>query len=285
MNVYKFLGSRDMAIHLKRLKYEFSTFERAFIVAADNYNTLSDKHAEWRELVANMPDEMIRDDDYLDEPTSLHKLILDQIEYDELLLRRFYKDETYVAYSYEFYFEKEKGWTNWGTPFYRSYKACKVPIEQDINLWERPTLIHITKRFILDESSENFDTRPEINLYVTPDFEVIDVCAQDLPEIYHRVTLHQALEYFELNLPIPFKKGDILTLNTGHWPPSPDQEKYFVFKGIRHEGVNAFDVYAVDGDGKIYETIIFKGYHCETLHGQPLPSEESPLIEMSKLIT
>ena len=45
------------------------------------------------------------------------------------------------------------------------------------------------------------------------------------------------------------------------------------------------DVYAVDGNGKIYETIIFKGYHCETLHGQPLPSEESPLIEMSKLIT
>ena len=59
MNVYKFLGSRDMAIHMKKLKYEFSTFERAYIVATDNYNTLADKHAEWREIVANMTDEMI----------------------------------------------------------------------------------------------------------------------------------------------------------------------------------------------------------------------------------
>lgn len=51
MNVYKFLGSRDMAIHLKKIKYEFSTLERAYIVAADNYNSLADKHSEWREIV------------------------------------------------------------------------------------------------------------------------------------------------------------------------------------------------------------------------------------------
>ena len=284
MNVYKFLVSRDLAIHLKKIKYEFSAFERAYIVATDNYNTLTDKHAEWRETVANMPDEMIQDDDYLDEPTSLHKLILGQIECDELLLRRFYDDEPYVAYSYEFYYENEKGWTKWNTPLYRSYEVCKAMIEDDIGSIGKPTLIRITKHFILDGSSENFDTRPEINLYVTPDFEVIHVYAQDIPEIYHRVTLHQVFEYFGLNLPIPFKKGDILTLNTGRWPCSPDQEKHFVFKGIRHEGLNVFDVYAVDGNGKIYETIIFKGYHCETLHRQPLPSEESPLVEMSKLI-
>ena len=284
MNIYKFLGSRDMAIHLKRLKYEFSTLERAYIVAADNYNTLADKHSEWREIVANTPDEMIQDDDYLDKPTSLHKLILEQIEYDELILRRFYDDEPYVAYNYEFYYESENRWTKWETALYRSYEVCMAMIEDDIGSIGKPTLIRIKKRFILDGSSENFDTRPEINLYVTPDFEVIDVCAHDLPEIYHRVTLHQAFEYFGLNLSIPFKKGDILTLNTGRWPCSPDQEKYFVFKGIRHEGLNVFDVYAVDGNGKIYETIIFKGYHCETLHGTKLPDEEKPLIEMSKLV-
>ncbi len=285
MNVYKFLGSRDMAIHLKKIKYEFSTFERAYIVAADNYNTLADKHSEWREIVANMPDKMIQDDDYLDEPTSLHKLILGQIEYDELLLRRFYDDEPYVAYCYEFYYEKEKRWTKWKTPLYRSYEACKAMIEDDIKSIGNPTLIRVTKRFILDGSKESFEIKPEINLYVTSDFEVIYVCAQDLHENYHRITLHQVLESFELNLPIPFKKGDILTLNTGRWPCSYDQEKYFVFKGIRHEGLNVFEVYAVDSNGKIYDTIIFKGYHCETLHGQPLPSEESPLVEMSKLIT
>ena len=285
MNIYQFLGSRDMAIHLKKLKYEFSALERAYIVATDHENTLADKHTEWREIVANTADEMIRDDDYLDEPTSLHKLILEQIETDEMLLRRFYDDEPFVAYGYEFYFEKEKGWTKWRTPLYRSYEACRAAIENDRKNFERPTLIHIKKRLILDGSPESIDTRPEIDLYVTPDFEVIDVSAQDLLELYCRVTLHQVFEYFGLNLPIPFKKGDILTLNTGLWPCSQDQEKYFVFKGIRHEGLNAFDVYAVDGDGKIYDTIIFKGYHCETLHGQPLPKEESPLIEMSKLIT
>lgn len=55
MDIYSFFNSKDIAEHLRKLEYEFTTPEAAFLVWKNHTMNLKEKHAAWKEIIRTMP--------------------------------------------------------------------------------------------------------------------------------------------------------------------------------------------------------------------------------------
>ena len=55
MDIYRFIDSRDIREHLKKLDYQFSTPETAFLVWHCRTATLNEKIAAWEDIISTMP--------------------------------------------------------------------------------------------------------------------------------------------------------------------------------------------------------------------------------------
>ena len=56
MDIYKYVNSKDIREHLKKINYQFNTIEAAYIVAMCRSITLEEKLSAWKKIVATMPD-------------------------------------------------------------------------------------------------------------------------------------------------------------------------------------------------------------------------------------
>lgn len=56
MDFCKFINSKDIALHLRELDYQFTSIEAAWLVWQSKYTSLNEKHKAWKAIIANMPD-------------------------------------------------------------------------------------------------------------------------------------------------------------------------------------------------------------------------------------
>ncbi len=56
MNIYKFIESKDIREHCRKLGHRFNTVESAYLVWQNRFTSLAEKHAAWREIIGTMPD-------------------------------------------------------------------------------------------------------------------------------------------------------------------------------------------------------------------------------------
>lgn len=195
MDIIKFINSKDIANHLKKINYQFSPLEAMYLIHTSRKISLDEKHEAYKELIKLSPDCVVdeRRSDLKTQPMSafLQELMIRQ----NLLIADCKQGGEYAFYYSSYYSKGDKAWIDNYNPFSEVYptydKAFKAVLDEDA------VKVRVTKKYI--ENNRN------IELTLFPDGRVIDVdCYQSDPYI----------DYFRwmwIDIPTPFKRGDIVT--------------------------------------------------------------------------
>ena len=112
MDIYSFIEhgrnprSKEIAEHCKKIGQTWTPFEMALIIGNSN-RAMAEKHAAWRELMADYPDMPTyanKDHPVYD---SFHKKLIEFMDYEELLTALFMKQEQGTYYTYHVDFEEK----------------------------------------------------------------------------------------------------------------------------------------------------------------------------------
>jgi len=89
MNIYSYIISPDIADHCQKIGHVFNSLEMAVIIAISE-KTIKEKHAAWREIIADYPDMPIHDSLNFDARESLHVFLRELITWEEKCITDFY---------------------------------------------------------------------------------------------------------------------------------------------------------------------------------------------------
>ena len=213
MNILPFLNSRDMAEYLKKINYNFSLKELAYIIWHNSTEPLGRKRMAWRKLCAICGDFKLERhilDDYI-QRRPLSKIIDDLFNEENELLRKFYDREGSV-YSFTLHCAGDQSWCEEYERVFSSCAACLDCISNEYGSGRKIDKIIIKKRYI------GYSTGA-ICLKLNGDRQVLGVYGDDF-EWNDGATPADWLDNIWVKFPTPFKRGDILQ--------SPDCDKPFV---------------------------------------------------------
>ena len=208
MDFIKFLNSKDIAEHLRKINYEFSPEEAAYVVHEARNVPLSEKHEAYRELIARYPDHVLEksNGDFETQPLSrfLQKLMRLETEYIEECKT----PSPNAAYTFSVYTEDQNGRLSWFEDgargiLYPNYEACFRAASE-----EEAVKLRIIKRY--------FSGRESVELELLPDESVLFVTVSGKEE-----GITTAFDWFWINLPTPFRRGDLLR-RISEMPPRED---------------------------------------------------------------
>ena len=223
MDIYSFFNSRDVADYLRGEKHEFTAAEAAYIVYLSDTATLDEKLVAWQEIVDTMPDcpvcHSALDPYFKRDYKSEHQFLREYIFTMKLMLRKFMDGEGCVYMPHEYRFTPETAirygrdehslWIQEMPDPFSSFDKCVDSLRHDDEGAPEFDRYCIAKRAIDGGDSG----------YVTLDerFRVLDVTwANHGPSDYDDVDMHLCCAFLEL--PIPFKRGDIVIDRTARDP-------------------------------------------------------------------
>ena len=201
MDIYDYFKSRDIAAHCREIAKVWTPFEMAVIIARSN-RTLFEKHAAWRELITEYPDMPTPANRLEKSFESLHQKLIEVIEYEERLLALFKTPEAGAFYEHLVW---------WSGEYKRSDSVFtsfdKVWADVSVS-WERieAPKIKITKR--------RMEEVGEIEVYLDYDGNILSLSEwgcfyKDDSDKQKLIDFDQS---FYIDIPIPFKRGDLLTI-------------------------------------------------------------------------
>ena len=283
MNIYSFFNSKDVAKHLKTIDYQFSSLECAYIIWQCKHTSVEEKHTAYKELIESMPDCKIEATEFSDSHESLHKFLEAYMIAEQKLINRFYEDETGSVYTYDWYLEGTNDWLRdnlfRGYDFYSTYAKCEASIKE--YLTEEAVLLHVSKKWLDNEFSE-------IVAHITPNGSLIQISESFMYDD-EKETLENVFRCLAFDIPVPFKRGDILQLNTGLFPCN-HYAKYFVLDVCKAAPNTEDDetnmlayCYCTDENGKLINNHVSTYLNCEYLSSE-LPKDERVLKILSDLI-
>ena len=121
MDIYRFIDSHDIREHLRRLDYQFTTPEAAFLTWYCHTATLDEKIAAWREIIDTMPNCSMGPRRFgLDIP-NFHKFLRRYIDLQMRYLQQF-RDATGGVYSWKALFARRE--ENVSSVVYTNYFRC-----------------------------------------------------------------------------------------------------------------------------------------------------------------
>lgn len=248
MDIYDFLNSRDVRQHLKGINYEFSTLEKAFIIYKSNHRSLKDKRAAWKELIDSTEDiilgedgnkRWLRTDVYL---YSVHDLIKRYIEELDTPMGLFLEQDEESVYIAEVVYAPTDRDINYNRQeagvlfkdFASAEAYCKDWISDNKdNVYE----YIIKKQWVAQFSKEQILSnslilpRKEIaaSYRKTEDgFSLIELVSFGLKSDDCIDIENEFFERMWFDIPIPFKKGDIVVGSDYNWGGTKEP---FVLKG------------------------------------------------------
>ena len=197
MDIIKFLNSKDISEYLKKINYQFSPLEAMYFIHQARHISIDEKHEVYKELIKLYPD-CIVEERRSDLKTQTLSEFLKELMIRQNLLIADCKQDGEQAFYYSTYFSKDSGvWFDNYNSFSEVYptfrEAFTAANEEDA------LKMRVTKKYIKGNRY--------IELTLFPDGRVIDVdCYECDPYI----------DYFEwmwIDIPTPFKRGDILISN------------------------------------------------------------------------
>ncbi len=194
MDVLNFVNSKDIKNYLLDIDYKFSTIECAFLVYQSAYTTLNEKHIAFNEILETMPDEslILKNNTF----NSIKSYIRHFVSNERILLKEFFKNNKNCVYSYNVFFDYYGSSKLEPGRVFLDYENCIEDISEKVKTFEFNNIEVI--KFYLDNSKK-------IKLYLNSNMKisaVISSAFDDAKEIL--------FNEFQIHIPIPFKKGDIL---------------------------------------------------------------------------
>jgi hypothetical protein len=221
MNIYEFLNSRDVAEYCRSINKTWNTFEMAVIIARSN-RPIADKHAAWRELIADYPDMPTPKYKWYEGFPSLFKELEKLITHEERVLELFKTPEPGAVYRYV-----ACDSVDFSRPDYKPYE-CLKPFSTFEKAWEdvlgNKTAAEEMRLKGFSDEDEWYSMIIVEKRYID-NHELIKAFFNCEGNLYHLINYTENeeiskigrslwLEYFEVDIPVPFKKGDVLTINS-----------------------------------------------------------------------
>ena len=216
VNVYDFIRSRDVAEHCRKTGRVWNTFEMAAIIAR-SLHPMDEKHEAWRALIARHPDMPAPPNVHRTRFDSLHKKLAEIIDYEEKALALFKKPEPGAVYRYRVC--RSDGYRHSDGVFSTHGKAFADAVER----WGRDEIaggIWVDKLF-----ADDADREYRMGAMLDHDGNVYELTFHFIKEEAH-ARLFPGIPFddcggyvlsddFYMDIPTPFKRGDILTFSAG----------------------------------------------------------------------
>lgn len=205
MNICKFINSKDIAEYLESINYQFSTIEAAYLVYQSKKATLEDKIEAWKEIIETYPDCACKRKFFATE--SMHQFLQDYIAWQEKCIQHFYdRDEAVYIWRMK-YADEEMGDYDEGEIF-ASFEKCfdyiMNELAEEYNSDTSISAIQL-KKVWLDHPG---DRGKVIELTMNSNYKIMEVEESGLTD--EEGDIDFAFEEMWINLPTPFKRGDII---------------------------------------------------------------------------
>ena len=280
MDIYNFINSKDIAAHCRNINHQFNAMEAAFIVYFNHSITLQEKHNAYHEIIETMPDMEITKRMNCPYYKSLHGFLKEFMAIENKLLNDFKEDTDKAVYQYGVYYPNGiHGGLNEEQTIFSALTAALAAIkaqndkfdENEDNPDDKIQECKITKRWL--------DTEKYIEVITTPDGEPLRCDANYLNDKDFYIC--NSFEGMWIEIPTPFKKGDILI-----WTPPPSVASHgyyrnpFVLTGIccwdisekRRRTADASDMIAwghlIDEDGNVFNECMHNYQDLEYYRGE-----------------
>ena len=220
LDIYSYINSPDVAAHCREINKTWTPFEMAVIVGRSK-KTMSDKHAAWRQIAADYPDMPTPKNMHVQRYDSLHHVIATVIAFEENALSLFNTPDPSAVYMYKVKFHDEYRHSDIVfTTFENTLKDIKESYERD-----EPESI-IVNRVSVDSSHRievfmDYDGNPYYVILIGGTFDKFSSFLNISKDFNYDI-----FEYnFFIDIPIPFKRGDILTIKSGQ----KNKDRIFVY--------------------------------------------------------
>lgn len=232
---YWLIPSQNIREHLQKIEYKFSALEVAFLLWNNKNIMISQKHGYWNTLTKEMPDEEIKRRTNTDPYPSLHDYLRAYKETQNALLAEFY-DEKNAVYSYRFYCEGDNGWCENHDKVYSTYSAACADLKADFDL---PIAKVEMKKRRLDNPERTITLMTTKDLKAT-DINVVGATKQESDLLYG------VFDGLWLDIPLPFKRGDILQAKRSFYDYATENHGPFVLESCHNWTSKEYKVNGVE---------------------------------------
>lgn len=217
MNLLDFIDSKDIRDYLKRIHYECSPAEAAFLIWQSSSKTLSEKHDAWRWIIDNVPDVSLPARNWFKGWESLHKVLEDYMLIEDGLIASLQEADDTCA------FQAEDDGSFGKSGLARDYEGCYREALRQVDLLRETTdgkeadhgfkiyMLPITRSGDGDEwsISATFDHQGRL-MSVENCSDLRDLLSSRVGEDIDLDVWNQSFDGMWFDIPIPFKRGEIV---------------------------------------------------------------------------
>lgn len=201
--VLDFIKSKDIKEHLLKLKYNFSTLEKAFVIFHADHKTLSEKHDAYKLLIETEKDTEILKRNNTNYYPSLFELLNKYMEIEDSIIKEFY-DEENAVYRFKYMCDDDKEFCEDFSTIYPTLYDCMLQCETEI-ADDDEVRFYVVRKDSLNQIG-NF-----IDLTFNPSGKLLSV--YKYPMDIKESDILSTFEGMWFPIPIPFKRGDIIIPN------------------------------------------------------------------------
>lgn len=201
---YNLINSRAIADYCRSIKHKFNTEELAVLVYRNQRMSIEEKIAKYNELIKNYPDMEVIERINCKHYDSVKTMIKNEIQRLKILNKKFIQDDENSIYTWTEYNKSTQKMEHINDidHTFRTYKEAFKDIQDYINEYDDTISFRITKKY--------FNKRKD-NIYADYNVENKKIVLVDLNDSNNELL---DIDNIFLNIPTPFKKGDILISNS-----------------------------------------------------------------------
>ena len=217
---YNLINSRAIADYCRNIKHKFNTEELAVLVYRNQRMSIEEKIAKYNDLINNYPDMEVIERINCKHYASVKTMIKNEIQRLKILNKKLIQDDENSIYTWTEYNKSTQKYEHSGDieHTFRSYKEVFKDIQDYIKEYNDTISFRITKKY--------FDKRKE---KIFADY-IVDNKKAILVDIVESNKGLLDIDQIFLNIPTPFKKGDILISNSPTTKSYGDSNDIFVLE-------------------------------------------------------
>jgi hypothetical protein len=219
---YNLINSRAIADYCRSIKHQFNTEELAVLVYRNKRMSIEEKIKKYNDLIENYPDMEVIERINCEHYDSVKTMIKNEIERLTTLKEKLEKDEEGAIYSYEMYYTSTNNCDTHRALLDNlnlSFSKIKKEIDEYIKEYDDTLAYKIIKKYLNSDEPT-----------ITAEYQVFNQKGI-LTNIQDSKNNFLDIDNIFLNIPTPFKRGDIL-VSWGQMPyrkgMKPDDNDIFV---------------------------------------------------------
>ncbi|MBP3256147.1 MAG: PHP domain-containing protein [Clostridia bacterium] len=194
---YNLINSRAIADYCREIKHKFNTEELAVLVYRNNRMSIHEKISKYKDLIANYPDMEVIERINCKHYDSVKIMIKGEIRRLENLYNKIIKDEDAI-YTWGEYNKSTHRYSESESHIRKTYKEVEKDVKEYVKEFDDTISYRITKRYF---DRKKGDIRAD---FIVKNKRSILVNIEETSDNFLDI------DQIFLNIPTPFKKGDIL---------------------------------------------------------------------------